>query len=476
MPDIIIQASSQCETTTGGKITGSWSAVRLQDATVTAYGTSTSGVFSETYENSAGGSFAFDSLPNDLYEVSVTGTEDGASNIVELNVSCSVTPPPSGCDLELSKIKVTPKTGLNNNGTAIITVFGSGAIQYSLDNVEWQTSNEFTGLDAGAYTAYIRKSSQHSCAIQQGFVISFVQDFTLLTGPNRDWLPVELPITYTFQNPGAFDTINVRVEASDNGVDFNNPAIAGVLNVLPDSFNQYTVNPAPYLAALFAPGVPVFGIDNRLFRLYRLAVGRTSQFDGTGEPELYTVPARCLYASALTFPEINGDLILSHPPTAAFNQDYAGIFTKVDAVLQAVTNTATDIEPGAMAPCPKYPLHLYWLNRFGGWQSWVFDAKHEYEDEVGEGETWQDEYGHTHAASVGPVVSRVNVFSGHVSKAAFETIHTIRHSIKVYHRDGNNWREVILDRGSFPKYKAGDKRREVNFSFAYSEPILMQHA
>lgn len=396
----------------------------------------------------------------------------------EIYVNCTpVTPPPTTCDLELTGITLIPKTGATDNGAATVQVNGSGVIQYSLDSIIWQSSNIFTGLAPGIYTVYIRKAADHTCNLQEDFIINEVMGFTVVSAPVRDWLPVEQPLVYKFTVPMVTpEPAIVRVEVSSNGVDFNNPVLAGILNVLPDSSNQYTVNPAPYLAALFTPRPPVFGIDQNLFRLYRISIGRASVYDGTNTPELITTPARCLYATVYTTAESNGDIILSQNPTAGYNDDYAGILTKVDSSLQAVTNTATEAPETPYLPCPKFPIQLYWLNRSGGWQHWVFDGKHEYEDEVTEGVTWKDANDYLHTASVGPILQRVNAYSGFVNKTDFATIASVRYAIRVYHKDGNNWREVNIDRGSFPKYKAGDKRREVNFSFTYAEPLTVQNA
>lgn len=306
-------------------------------------------------------------------------------------------------------------------------------------------------------------------------------DIALLTSPAADWMPVFAPILYVFQRTGPglafYPTLIVKIEVSHNGEDFSDPITAGIISVPIGTMDRYTVNPAPYLADMFSVGPPVLGADTQLYKLYRLIVGRSDVYDGTtGTPEITTTPARCIYAVHLPEIEVDADTNLSFPPTDAYHADYPGILTVIDYSTNFVTNRITDPPSAPILPCPKYPKNIYWLNRQGGWQSYVFDGKHEYEDEVAEGVTWQDANGNTHTASLGPVQHKCAVKSGFVSKSIYDTIAGIRNSIKVYHNDNGTWREVNIERGSYPKYKEGDKRREVNFSFTYAEPLTIQTA
>lgn len=303
-------------------------------------------------------------------------------------------------------------------------------------------------------------------------------DLELIGTPDWDWMPVFQPILYLFENTSVSaltdPSITVKIEVSHNGTDFTAPITAGILKLLPNASDQYTVNPAPYLAALFTVGVPVIGIDQSLYKVYRLSADFSDLYDGTGTPTIITDPAYCLYASALSIQEDGVDTILSMEPTQGYNPEFYGILTQINAATNTITNTNEEPADSPLLPCAKYPKQLYWLNRWGGWQTWVFDGKHEYEEEVGDEVTWQDEASLTHTASIAPVLQRVAVKSGFVPKAIYDTITTIRHSILVYHKDNNAWREVNIERGSFPLFKEGDKRRECNFTFTYAEPLTIQ--
>ena len=130
MADIFISASVSCDAN-GGIIAGTWSAVNIQNATVDISGTSTLYASSENYTSVAGGSFTFDHLADDTYEVTVTGATDGMSNILFLNVNCG--PPPPACDLSITSVTTTQTSNGLDNGSAIITATGTGPILYSID-------------------------------------------------------------------------------------------------------------------------------------------------------------------------------------------------------------------------------------------------------------------------------------------------------------------------------------------------------
>lgn len=82
--------------------------------------------------------------------------------------SCSV----SVCDLTIQPpIAVTPESSVGaGDASVIITATSSNQpIEYSLDNVTFQSSNTFTGLSAGSYFAYVRDNN--SCTDVLGFDI-----------------------------------------------------------------------------------------------------------------------------------------------------------------------------------------------------------------------------------------------------------------------------------------------------------------
>lgn len=72
--------------------------------------------------------------------------------------------------------------GANDGTIDVATTGGTAPLEYSKDNVNWQSSSQFTGLAPGIYTIYVRDSAATPCTAQQVFsvnaaAISF--DFTV---------------------------------------------------------------------------------------------------------------------------------------------------------------------------------------------------------------------------------------------------------------------------------------------------------
>ncbi len=139
------------------------------------------------------------------------------------------TPNPAVCDLTIVANTSTPETAIGaNDGTLkIIATSSYGPIQYSIDNVNWQTDNpNFTGLAAGSGTAYVKDAN--GCTAQSGYQIEFVGN-VLQSGPNQAvgsndarWNAAFNPIFFTFQREdyeissvtsGSFGNIRVAINA-----------------------------------------------------------------------------------------------------------------------------------------------------------------------------------------------------------------------------------------------------------------------
>jgi hypothetical protein len=58
-----------------------------------------------------------------------------------------------------------------NGGTVVIVPIGLNGLtlEYSLNNIDWQTENVFTGLEVGTFTAYIRDN--FGCSVSKEFVV-----------------------------------------------------------------------------------------------------------------------------------------------------------------------------------------------------------------------------------------------------------------------------------------------------------------
>lgn len=477
MPSISISATPSCDAN-GGVISGSWTASASQSATVSLYGTNTGVSSAEGYGGVDAGTFTFDNLPNDLYEVQVTGSVDGVSNLLELIVTCSAGGGGTGgtvCEIAITSVTITPGDA-ETATTATVNAVGSGPFEYSLDGGAFQSSNVFT-VTPGTHFATVRNTTDTDCSAITSFLVSAPETLSV-TSPSRDWLPVGQDINYTFTSPKATpQSLAIRIEVSRNGADFTSPLIAGVLILAPDSNKQYKANVAPYLEAMFSPTNPVLsGQDLALYKRYRLVAGELPGFNGTtGTAELTTPEAFCLYATELT-PIVSGIITLSKAPNGVNSDVFPGVETKVDTTTNQLTTRSADMGGTGNSQCFNYPIQAYWLNRAGGWQTWVFGGKHEYEEETEEGTFWKDENDRTHLAHIPGITEKVKVFSGFIPLSAYNTVFGMLSAIRVYHRDNNVWREINIESGSYLKHKEGLRRKELNFSFTYAQTLTVQNA
>lgn len=101
-------------------------------------------------------------LPNGSYTMHGT---DG-TQVNSFVVDCV---PVIVCDLVYTGAVVTPDINGQSTGTAKINSSGSYTKEFSLDNINWQPSNTFTGLGAGVFVAYIR--DVNGCKASGSFTI-----------------------------------------------------------------------------------------------------------------------------------------------------------------------------------------------------------------------------------------------------------------------------------------------------------------
>lgn len=111
----------------------------------------------------------FEITQGGTYSVTVTNTDTGCQVTDAVMVTISSEPESFTADV------VTPafSTGLTIVGLA---TGGYGQYEYSLDLIDWQTSNTFTDLATGNYTVYVRDI--------QGCGIKFVENLFAITYPN----------------------------------------------------------------------------------------------------------------------------------------------------------------------------------------------------------------------------------------------------------------------------------------------------
>lgn len=421
--------------------------------------------------------FVFTGLPDDNYTITCEGSVTGAGNTEEITLTCTSTPPPSTCEIAISGVTITPG---DTEITATVNASGSGTLEYNLDGGTYQSSPVFI-VTPGTHTVRARVAAEATCAAQTTFLVTEPETLSVAM-PSRDWLPVGdgQNISYTFTSPNAVPkALALRIEVSSNGINFTDPLTAGILSLAPDSNKQYTVNVAPYLEAMFSPINPkLTGQDFALYKRYRIVAGELPGFNGfTGTPELTTPEAFCLYATEST-PIVDGFITLTKAPVGVNSSQFLGVET---AVLTATNELRTrsinyDTENPNPEVCYQYPIQLYWLNRAGGWQTWVFDGKHEYEEEAANPVYWKDENDRTHLAHYEGITQKVKVFSGFIPASVYDTVYGVVSAVRVYHRDNGVWREVNIEPGSFLNHKEGLRRKQLDFEFTYAQALTVQNA
>lgn len=105
------------------------------------------------------------------FQLTITDTRGLSSSTIQ-----TVTVSTSGCNLIISNVAPTACTNPNNNdGTITVTASTSAMpIQYSLDNLTFQSNNVFTGLTPGVYTIYVKDAANCTTKYQGVTVPAYI--------------------------------------------------------------------------------------------------------------------------------------------------------------------------------------------------------------------------------------------------------------------------------------------------------------
>jgi len=136
----------------------------------------------------------------------------------------SYSPPPvAQCDLAINFITVNNPESSPGAFDAQITVSATSSylpIQYSTDNVTFQTSNVFTGLPGGAVTVYAKDANPMGCIATKIVTIPITQNLLIadpsvpLTGGNVSrWNAAFNPIVFTYQRKD-FEVTGVTLDTA----------------------------------------------------------------------------------------------------------------------------------------------------------------------------------------------------------------------------------------------------------------------
>jgi hypothetical protein len=178
-------------------------------------------------------------------------------SVLELTPGTGDTDPVvGGCDLAITSIGITrPETATGANDGQITAHASSsyGGIQYSLDNVTFQQSPLFTGLNGGVKTVYVRDSN--GCYAELSVLLPTLSSL-LVSGPSATlpdgnishWNAAFNPIVFTYQRKD-FGIISATADTTTGYVTLQvntvlNP-ITGKPTLLPG--DKVYVNAAPYV-------------------------------------------------------------------------------------------------------------------------------------------------------------------------------------------------------------------------------------
>lgn len=123
----------------------------------------------------------FTNLCADTYTITVQGTT------CSFTTYATVTEP---SEIVAYANTTDPSFGASNGSAEIIASGGTGAFTYSLDGITYQGSNTFTGLAAGAYTAYVQDAN--GCIGQVDFTLTDVTSCNVVVTAN----PTANPMCY----------------------------------------------------------------------------------------------------------------------------------------------------------------------------------------------------------------------------------------------------------------------------------------
>lgn len=130
------------------------------------------------------------------------------------------------------------------------------------------------------------------------------------------------------------------------------------------------------------------------------------------------------------------------------------------------------------ATCVTDPINLAWVNREGGWSSYVFEGRRTYGKDIDEVTTYKKGI-ELKRSSVSDVYDTVEVTLANKSIKDLQFISSLRQSIQayLYSESTLQWSiPIVLDKQSFPVYTKPFKQIEVvdNFKFRYAEEIVIQ--
>ncbi len=134
--------------------------------------------------------------------------------------------PPSctlAIDVDNTEVVNESSPSANDGSISIATTGGEGDLEYSKDGINWQSSNQFTGLDSGVYEISVREVESPECIDTHPFAVNAEDidfDFSLavtdetVLGANDGIITVTVtgtggPFTFSIDDPDGYQSSNI---------------------------------------------------------------------------------------------------------------------------------------------------------------------------------------------------------------------------------------------------------------------------
>lgn len=140
-------------------------------------------------------------------------------------VSVTITEPAVALSLTASATKMVTCFGYNNGEITATAVGGWGTYSYSVDGINWQSSNVLTGLTAGTYTVYVK--DLQNCIVAAPVTVTITQPGMLtgvISGDNTVCYGVSSTVTVTITGgtqPYAFEITDGTTPVIVSGLNAN---------------------------------------------------------------------------------------------------------------------------------------------------------------------------------------------------------------------------------------------------------------
>jgi hypothetical protein len=199
---------------------------------------------------------------------------DDAGNVYEKQYAITRTgqmpapaPPVSVCDIAINSINVDKPESAPGAADAQISINAFSSylpIQYSLDNINFQLSNRFTGLTGGQKTVYVKDAGVLNCSTSKTVSVTtlnslLVKEPSVTVGSNISrWNAAFNPVVFTYQRKD-FAVTNTNINSVDGKVKlFVN---TNTSNVLKDDMVYVDAGPYKGVFKVLQSGVNYLVID-----------------------------------------------------------------------------------------------------------------------------------------------------------------------------------------------------------------------